>query len=80
MEQQGRPWSLQSDKVLLRALQDLSSDIMSAMQRFENGLSDLEKQTAKLSERLGVANATLQDMSQTQFIEHVRLNWTYLFR
>ena len=64
-------WSLQSDKDLLKALQDLSGDILASMQRFEAGLSDLERDAVSLTARTGNAVATFNGLCQTQFIEQV---------
>ena len=70
-ERNQEAWSLQSDKDLLKALQDFSGDIMASMQRFEAGLSDLERDAVSLTARTGNAIATFNGLCQTQFIEQV---------
>ena len=78
-EASGRSWSLQNDRDLLEALSDLSSDLMSRMQRLESDLKDLESAASSTSARLGNASASFSGLCHSQFIEqvcHLRLRLT----
>lgn len=71
-ESNGEPWSLQSDKDLLKALQDLSGDIMASIQRLEKGISGLELDAAKLSTGVSNCSAAFRELSHSKFIEQVK--------
>lgn len=70
-ESQGESWNLHSDKALLTALQELSSDIMASIGRLDSGLKSLEASTRTLTTRTGNASALFKDLCHSQFIEQV---------
>ena len=72
-EESGKPWDLQTDRFLLKALQDLSGDIMATIQGLEAKLSHLERNARALSVRAGTAATAFNEACQTQFIQQVPL-------
>ena len=70
-ESRGEAWDLQSDTSLLKALQDLSSDIMASINKLESGIKGLEASTRVLTQRAGNASAEFKDLCHRQFIEQV---------
>lgn len=77
-EKSGQAWSLQNDRDLLKALQDLSGDIMGRMQSLEEDLADLELVTSSTSARGGNAAASFNSLCHSQFIEQVDKNLSTL--
>lgn len=78
-EESGRPWDLQTDKSLLKALQDLSGDMMASIQGLEDKLSSLEKSARSLSLRAGTAAVNFNEACQTQLIQQVSATQTRIF-
>ena len=72
-EEYGKPWDLESDKLLLKALQDLSGDIMASIQGLEIKLGHLEGNAKALSVRAGNVATAFNEACQTQFIQQVNL-------
>jgi hypothetical protein len=70
-EENGQPWSLQNDRDLLKALQDLSGDIMGRMQNLEADLADLDLETISTAARGGNAAASFNSLCHSQYIEQV---------
>lgn len=70
-QESGAAWNLQCDKDLLTALQDLSGDLMSSINKIEAGLSDLERGVAHVSDQLGSANLRYNEICEQRYVEQV---------
>ena len=64
-------WTLETDRLLLKAIQDMSGDILASIQRIDTSLSDLHSSVMTLSLRTGHAAASFTELCQTQFIQQV---------
>lgn len=69
----GSKWSLNTDKLLFKAIQDLSGDIMSSIQRLETDLSNIESDVRIMSLKAGHAAASFNELCQTQYIQQVMI-------
>ena len=78
-KESGQNWNLQTDKLLLKCLQELSGDMMTCTQGLENSLAGLDTEVKALTSRLGHASASFIELCQTRFVEQVALLLAQLF-